>query len=242
MESTLRSRSARRAESPGACLGVTASSSTHAATTLWYNGNYNLNDAYLNESNVPVNFGGSYLLEKSLVNDSGRTTVTGYSATTGYDLATGLGSPIANTLVAFLSSVGVTPTLVPVNPLVPANGAVPTFALLADPVLGNSAIGSLDANNSDTSADGDSSSIVSPILTSMQIGNAIFNVYNPITVTGGDPGIGIGNPIAIVFPTMLLSLWPRAWGDRRTLKPAGRLRPCELESSVHFFDFEKEAL
>ncbi len=39
------------------------------AATLWYNGNYDLNDAATNESNVPVNVAGSYVLEKSLVYD-----------------------------------------------------------------------------------------------------------------------------------------------------------------------------
>jgi hypothetical protein len=40
-----------------------------AATSLWYNGNYDLNDAYTDQNNVPINFGGSYVLDKSLVYD-----------------------------------------------------------------------------------------------------------------------------------------------------------------------------
>jgi hypothetical protein len=44
-------------------------SRAHAAATLWYNGNYDQNDAYTDESNVPINMGGSYVLEKSLVYD-----------------------------------------------------------------------------------------------------------------------------------------------------------------------------
>jgi len=52
--------------------GITSfilSSRASAAVTLWYNGSYNLNDAYTNQSNVPINFAGSYILEKSLVYD-----------------------------------------------------------------------------------------------------------------------------------------------------------------------------
>jgi subtilase family serine protease len=40
----------------------------------------------------------------SNVNSRGRTTVTGFNATTGYDEATGIGSLIANTLVPYLAS------------------------------------------------------------------------------------------------------------------------------------------
>ena len=38
------------------------------------------------------------------VNGSGNTTVAGFAATTGYDLATGIGSPIANTLDPYFVS------------------------------------------------------------------------------------------------------------------------------------------
>ena len=41
--------------------------------------------------------------KNSNVNARGRTTVAGYGATTGYDLATGVGSPIANLFVPYLS-------------------------------------------------------------------------------------------------------------------------------------------
>ncbi len=59
------------------------STSVHGAI-LWFNGTYDLNDAYVDETTVPINYyvSGTYLLEKSLVYDefvvpSGQTwTVT----------------------------------------------------------------------------------------------------------------------------------------------------------------------
>lgn len=55
------------------CLvgGIIAVSSSRgiAAVTLWYNGSYDLNDAYTNQNKVPINFAGSYILEESLVYD-----------------------------------------------------------------------------------------------------------------------------------------------------------------------------
>ena len=42
--------------------------------------------------------------KNSNVSSSGRTTVAGFSATTGYDEATGIGSPIASQLVPYLTS------------------------------------------------------------------------------------------------------------------------------------------
>jgi hypothetical protein len=41
--------------------------STAGATTLWYNGDFDLNDAATNENNVPINIGGTTELEQSLV-------------------------------------------------------------------------------------------------------------------------------------------------------------------------------
>jgi hypothetical protein len=41
--------------------------STTRATTLWYNGDFDLNDAATNENNVPINIGGTTELEQSLV-------------------------------------------------------------------------------------------------------------------------------------------------------------------------------
>jgi hypothetical protein len=43
------------------------SSAARATTTLWYNGDFDLNDAATNENNVPINIGGTYELNTSLV-------------------------------------------------------------------------------------------------------------------------------------------------------------------------------
>jgi hypothetical protein len=43
------------------------SSTTRADTTLWYNGDFDLNDAATNENNVPINVGGNTEVEQSLV-------------------------------------------------------------------------------------------------------------------------------------------------------------------------------
>jgi hypothetical protein len=95
---------------------MTIASSAHAAA-LWYNGDYDFNDAYVNQSNVPINIAGTYELEKSLVYDdfvvpNGQTwTVTGlfsndqqgyYVAptTATWEIRTGMSSGDGGTLVA----------------------------------------------------------------------------------------------------------------------------------------------
>ena len=50
-----------------ACAVITPLSAR--AATLFYNGDYNLNDAAKNQNNVPINVGGTYQLEKALVYD-----------------------------------------------------------------------------------------------------------------------------------------------------------------------------
>ena len=96
---------------------VTVCSTPTRATTLWYNGNYDLNDAATNENNVPINIGGTYKLEQALVYDNFVVPVglnyvltsvfsnnqIAYSATpttATWQIRTGLSAGKAGTLVA----------------------------------------------------------------------------------------------------------------------------------------------
>ncbi len=60
--------------------------------------------AYTNSTEYGELFHDITLGNNSDVSSRGKVTVSGYSATTGYDLATGLGSPIANNFVPYLAS------------------------------------------------------------------------------------------------------------------------------------------
>ncbi len=62
-----------------------------------------------NSTSASTYFHDITLGNNSNVNSRGKTTVTGYSATKGYDEATGIGSPIANSLVLYLSNFLVPP-------------------------------------------------------------------------------------------------------------------------------------